>query len=151
MKVIGQVTRIPQWKLRTTYNKSTLGSHLLHGRFFWKYWSASFLDFQLSLLEELRIIIRDRRDPISLPVATLAVIIVDSTRISPMIPTEARFGWNSAAVSTLVWISYQTWWIREKTERCSCASRMSTKHNSMSSHVIRPKELDNTSDPVIHG
>jgi len=114
MKVIDQVTRIPQWKLRTTYNKSTLGSHFLHGRFCWKYWRASFLDFQLSLLEELRIIIRDRRDLISFPVATLAVIIVDSTRISPMIPAEARFGWNSAAVSTLVWISHQTWRIREK-------------------------------------
>ena len=92
MKVIDQVTRIPQWELRTTYNDSTFGSQLLHGRLFWKYWRASFLDFQLSLFEELRIIIRDRRDPISFPVATSAVIIVDSTRISPMIPTEARFG-----------------------------------------------------------
>jgi len=92
MVIINGVRRLPQWKLHTTYKESTLGSHLLQGRLFWKYRRASFLDFQLSLLEELRIIIRDRRILISSPAATLGVIIVDSTRISPMIPTEARSG-----------------------------------------------------------
>jgi len=139
------------WRIRTMYKESTPGSHLLQGRLLWKYWRASFLDAQLSLLQELSVSMRDQRASVSSSTADRGVNIADSTRISPMIPAEARFGWNSAAVSTLVWISYQAWWIREKTERCGCASRMSTKHNSMSSHVIRPKELDNTSDPVIHG
>ena len=139
------------WRIRTMYRESTRGSHLFQGRLFWKYWRASFLDAQLSLLQELSISIRDQRASVSSSTADWGVNIADSTRISPMMPTEARFGKKLAAVSTLMWISDKTWWTREKTERCGCTSRMSTKHNSMSLHVIRPKELSNTSDPVIHG
>ena len=90
------------------YKESTPGSHLLQGRLLWKYWRASFLDAQLSLLQELSVSMRDQRASVSSSTADRGVNIADSTRISPMIPAEARFGWNSAAVSTLVWISHQT-------------------------------------------
>ena len=80
------------WRTRTMYKESTPGSHLFQGRLFWKYWRASFLDAQLSLLQELSISIRDQRAAVSSSTADWGVSIADSTRISPMIPTEARFG-----------------------------------------------------------
>jgi len=80
------------WRIHTMYRESTRGSHLFQGRLFCKYWRASFLDAHLSLLQELSISIRDQRASVSSSTADWGVNIADSTRTSPMIPTEARFG-----------------------------------------------------------
>ena len=95
----------PHSSIRTMYKESTLGSHLFQGRLLWKYSKASFRDAHLSLLQELSISIRDQRALLSCSTADSDVNIADSTRISPMIPTEATLGKNSAAVSTLVSVS----------------------------------------------
>lgn len=39
----------------------------------------------------------------------------------------------------------------EKNQRCGCTSGVTAKHNTMRSHIIWPKELDNTRDPVVQG